>query len=49
MVWWFVIAAFVLLVAFALWRLNTLNNRREGYTHEHQQGPYDGIGGGGAG
>ena len=46
MVWWFVIAAAVVLVAVALWRLDTRVKRREGYTTERQQGPYDGIGGG---
>ena len=47
MVWWFVIAAVVLLVAVALWRLDTKVKRREGYTSErHRTGPYDGIGGG---
>ena len=34
MVWWFVIAAVVLPMAVALWRLNTLNDRREGYTSD---------------
>ena len=48
MVWWFVMAAVVLLVAVALWRLDTRVKRREGYTTEHHRtGPYDGIGGGG--
>ena len=47
MVWWFVIAAVVLLVVVALWRLNTRVKRREGYTSERQTGnPYDGAGGG---
>ena len=36
MVWWFVIAAVVLLVVVALWRLNTRVKRREGYTSERQ-------------
>lgn len=45
MVWWFVVGAVVLLVAVALWRLDTRVKRREGYTTERQQGPYDGIGG----
>ena len=49
MVWWFVVAAVVLLVAVALWRLDTRVKRREGYTSEPPRGPYDGIGGGGVG
>ena len=36
MVWWFVIAAVVLLVVVALWRLHTRVKRREGYTSERQ-------------
>ena len=49
MVWWFVGAAVVLLVAFALWRLDTRMKRREGYTSERQTGTYDGEGGDGGG
>ena len=46
MVWWFVVAAVVLLVAVGLWRLNTRVRRREGYTTERQERAlYDGIGG----
>ena len=45
MVWWFVVAAVVLLVALALWRLDSRVKRREGYTTEPQLGdPYDTMG-----
>ena len=37
MVWWFVMAAVVLLVAVALWRLDTRVKRREGYTSERHR------------
>ena len=48
MVWWFVVAAVVLLVAVPLWRLGTRLKRREGYTSESQPGnPYDTFGGSG--
>jgi hypothetical protein len=48
MVWWFVVAAVVLRVAVALWRLNTRIKRRDGNTHERQSfDPHDPYGGGG--
>ena len=50
MVWWFVVAAVLLLVAVALWRLDTRVKRREGNTSERQPGyPYDDMGGAGNG
>ena len=48
MVWWFVGAAVVLLIAVALRRLDTRVKRREGYTSEKQPGsPHDTFSGGG--